>query len=222
VTASEFAFLALGLVLGAACGAALVEVLRSRPSSRREVRITVAPNSIPRRASTLAESDSTDSGPARGGPADRRWVDRDLPPADDPEPEPTASPLDPAVPVVSGDAPKSTTPTNRTAVPTGASQPPFRLTTTAGVPVGGNAVAPPKPPVGIPIAREEDPMVTALRATAAASATAAMKQGGARPPAGTASAATTPASASGDPGTSSPPEAGDEEGGDGTPEGNSR
>jgi hypothetical protein len=83
VTASEFAFLALGLLLGIAAGAAIVEVARARPPARREVRITVAPNSIPaRRASTLAESGSTaDSfGPARGGPGDRRWVDRD--PAD--------------------------------------------------------------------------------------------------------------------------------------------
>ena len=58
MTASEFAFLALGLVLGAASGAALVEVLRSRPPARREVRVTVAPNSIPRRASTLTDHPS--------------------------------------------------------------------------------------------------------------------------------------------------------------------
>jgi hypothetical protein len=79
VTASEFAFLALGLVLGVAAGAALVEVARSRPAAPREVRVTVAPNSIRSRASTLADGPQTngDDGPARGGPADRRWVDRD-------------------------------------------------------------------------------------------------------------------------------------------------
>ena len=42
VTASEFAFLALGLVLGVAAGAALVEVARSRPSAPREVRVTAS------------------------------------------------------------------------------------------------------------------------------------------------------------------------------------
>src|SRR6266550_4145496 len=79
VTASEFAFLALGLVLGVAAGAALVEVARSRPAAPREVRVTVAPNSIRSRASTLADGRQTngEDGPARGGPADRRWVDRD-------------------------------------------------------------------------------------------------------------------------------------------------
>ena len=35
VSASEFAFLALGLVLGVATGAALIEVLRARPPAPR-------------------------------------------------------------------------------------------------------------------------------------------------------------------------------------------
>lgn len=80
MTASEFAFLALGLVLGVAAGAALVEVVRARAPGRHEVRVTVAPNSIPaRRSATLADPGQADgpSGPARGGPADRRWVERD-------------------------------------------------------------------------------------------------------------------------------------------------
>ncbi len=52
---SEIAFLALGLVLGAAIGAAIVEAVRSRPAPRREVRVTIAPNSVlPRRNTTLA------------------------------------------------------------------------------------------------------------------------------------------------------------------------
>ena len=52
VTASEFAFLALGLVLGAGRRrGALVEVLRGRPPAPREVRVTVAPDAIPRRRS---------------------------------------------------------------------------------------------------------------------------------------------------------------------------
>ena len=202
MTASEFAFLALGLVLGAACGAALVEVLRSRPPSRREVRVTVAPNSIPRRASTLAESDTTDPGPARGGPADRRWMDRNMAPSDDPDPVPAGIPIDPVAPAAVLHAPNGAAVDDRTTVPSRASQPPFRLTTTEGIPVDEKAVASPRPAVGIPIAREPDPMVAALRATAAASATAAMKQTGARQgvpgpakPAG--SAATTDADAAG-------------------------
>ena len=80
MTASEFAFLALGLILGIASGAALVEVLRARPPGGREIRITVAPNSIhARRSSTLAEDafPNGTSGPAPGGPGDRRWTDPD-------------------------------------------------------------------------------------------------------------------------------------------------
>src|SRR4029079_18789021 len=74
VTASEFAFLAMGLVLGVAAGAALIEGLRARPPVRREVKVTVAQDAIPRRASTLADDAfvSTSAEPARGGPAARR------------------------------------------------------------------------------------------------------------------------------------------------------
>jgi hypothetical protein len=84
VTASEFAFLALGLVLGVAAGAALIEVARSRPPAPREIRVTVAPNSVRARATTLTdESDAHGAaGPARGGPGDRRWVDREDPPTE--------------------------------------------------------------------------------------------------------------------------------------------
>ena len=75
--ASEFAFLALGLVLGAASGAALVVVLRSRPPTP-EVRVTVSHDAVPRRAATLSSDAFTMSAtePARGGPADRRSIDR--------------------------------------------------------------------------------------------------------------------------------------------------
>lgn len=52
---SEIAFLALGLVLGAAVGAALAQAGRAWPAPRREVRLTITPNSIPvRRSFTLA------------------------------------------------------------------------------------------------------------------------------------------------------------------------
>ena len=131
MTASEFAFLALGLVLGVASGAALVEVLRSRPPSRREIRVTVAHNSIPRRATTLTEAETLDRGPARGGPADRRWVDRDMPPPDEPgiptEATPAISPIDPVtVPVARGGAPLPTD-ESRTPVPSAAPPGPLRF-----------------------------------------------------------------------------------------------
>ncbi|MEA2546567.1 MAG: hypothetical protein QOI09_1840 [Chloroflexota bacterium] len=76
MTASDFAFLALGLVLGVAVGAALIEIVRARPSASREIRVTVAPNSIHARRSTTLADDAfapVSPGPAAGGPADRRW-----------------------------------------------------------------------------------------------------------------------------------------------------
>jgi hypothetical protein len=49
LTASEFAFLALGLVLGVASGAALSIVIRARPPAPREIRVTVSTDAVPRR-----------------------------------------------------------------------------------------------------------------------------------------------------------------------------
>ena len=74
---SEIAFLALGIVLGAAIGAAIVEAVRSRPAPRREVRITIAPNSvIPRRGSTLAVAATSAAVIRRpGSPDDDAWFD---------------------------------------------------------------------------------------------------------------------------------------------------
>jgi len=55
VSPSEIAFLAFGLVLGTALGAALVQASGSRLAPRREVRLTITPNAIPaRRSHTLA------------------------------------------------------------------------------------------------------------------------------------------------------------------------
>ncbi|MEX2011267.1 MAG: hypothetical protein WEF51_03400, partial [Chloroflexota bacterium] len=74
MTGGELAFLGLGVVLGVGTGATLFAVLRSRPRAPREVRVTVTPNSVPRRrAATLAADPfATAAGePARGGPADR-------------------------------------------------------------------------------------------------------------------------------------------------------
>jgi hypothetical protein len=82
VTASEFSFLALGLVLGVVSGAAIVELVRARPRVAPEVRVTVTHDAIPRRVSTLADDAFTGARPepARGGPADRRWSDAVMPP----------------------------------------------------------------------------------------------------------------------------------------------
>jgi len=78
VTGSELAFLALGLLLGAATGAALIVVLGNRPR-QREIRLTVARDAVPRRSETLSQDAfvTSASEPARGGPGDRRWFDRD-------------------------------------------------------------------------------------------------------------------------------------------------
>ena len=186
MTASEFAILALGLLLGVATGAALVEVLRSRPPKRREIRVTVAPNSIPRRPTTLTETELTSQGPARGGPADRRWVDRELPPADEPLP-PLPVPLgsspidpDPVVPTVAlaVGSTRANAPQIRTPVPSASTTGPFP---TAGAGSAGGAIALTSGrPVGIAIAREPDPMVAALRATTAAAAAAAIQSGDGR------------------------------------------
>jgi len=83
VTASELAFLALGLLLGAAMGAAVIVVFGSRPN-RREIRVTVTRDAVPRRSETLSQDAfvTSPSQPAPGGPGDRRGLDRDLPPAD--------------------------------------------------------------------------------------------------------------------------------------------
>lgn len=74
MTASEFAFLALGLVLGVASGAALSIVIRARPPAPREIRITVEAEAVPRRPpatlSGLAAPGLATAPVARGGPAD--------------------------------------------------------------------------------------------------------------------------------------------------------
>jgi hypothetical protein len=84
VTPTEIAFLALGLVLGIAGGAALVAVFRSRPAPH-EVKVTMSRDAVPRRVSTLSiDAFHSPSEVARGGPADRRSHDRDFPATNDP------------------------------------------------------------------------------------------------------------------------------------------
>ena len=78
MTGSELTFLGLGLLLGAATGAALIVVLGNRPR-QREIRVTVARDAVPRRSGTLSQDAfvTSPSEPARGGPGDRRGFDRD-------------------------------------------------------------------------------------------------------------------------------------------------
>jgi hypothetical protein len=70
VNPSETAFMVLGLIIGAAMGAALWQAIRSKSALRQEVRVTIAPNSVPaRRAHTLATPrGSRDLGPLPGSP----------------------------------------------------------------------------------------------------------------------------------------------------------
>ena len=158
MTGSEFVFLAFGLILGVAAGAALIESIRARPPAR-EVRLTVAPDAVPRRrAATLANDAFTDSPvmiePAHGGPADRLDLSTD-----------GTSSSDGRTPVLQ---PR----------PGLVAEPAFRLTgptpASSGPPVPGN----PRPAVaaqGLPVSSGIDPMLSALRASAAASAEAAMQ-----------------------------------------------
>jgi hypothetical protein len=167
VTGSEFAFLAFGLLLGVAAGAALIEILRARPPSKREVRVTVTPNSIARRRSaTLADVDAyaPPTGPARGGPGDRRLPERDLP-EDDPAEVPEDD-AEPAFEIVAGShlaaAPHLRNGTgNGTPVPVGS----------AARRAGG------RDSIGISISHEPDPMMTALRAKGVAGAGVLMPSG---------------------------------------------
>ena len=181
MTAGEFAFLALGLVLGVATGAALSAVMRSRPPAKREVRVTVAPNSIARRrASTLADVDAyaEPSGPARGGPADRRWVDRQLGEDDVDDGSPAGAPETTTADGSNGAG-------NGTAVPTG----PSPRTTDGG-----------REPVGISISHEPDPMMAALQAKGA-TGTPVLMPSGIESPAGPIAVGRM---AAGTPGTSAP------------------
>ncbi|MDQ2966225.1 MAG: hypothetical protein M3R57_10295, partial [Chloroflexota bacterium] len=73
MTGGELAFLGLGIVFGVATGATLFAVLRGRSPAPREIRLTITPNSVPRRrAATLAMDPFVVAAtePARGGPAD--------------------------------------------------------------------------------------------------------------------------------------------------------
>jgi hypothetical protein len=161
VTASEFSFLALGLILGVVSGAALVEFVRARPRSPHEVRVTVSHDAIPRRASTLADDAFISIGPepARGGPADRRLIGTPMPAG--------TSERRTAVRYTPGS--RALTPSMAGAVPIAAGrgvpmpgsimEPALPLAT----PPPGRVSRPDVPLVGIPISSGDDPAIQALR-----------------------------------------------------------
>ncbi len=155
VTASEFVFLALGLVLGVAAGAALVEILRARPPAPREVRVTVSPDVVPRRRSATLADDAFGgihaAEPARGGPADRRGDGLPVAPGV----------MDRRTPVRSGPEISATSAVL-------ANQTIAALIGTEGVGEGRAELRRP-----LPISGGADPTLTALRASAAASAAGA-------------------------------------------------
>ena len=158
MTASEFAFLAMGLILGVAAGAALIEFVRARPPRPREVRVIVAPDAVPRRrAATLANDAFTELPvavqPARHGPADQVANGS----------TDGAAPAEPGTPVL-------------TPRPGTAAAPAFRLATPPDAAGSAAAAGASRPPAvqGVPVSSGIDPMLTALRASAAASAEAAM------------------------------------------------
>lgn len=207
MTASEFAFLALGLVLGVATGAALIEVLRARPPASREVRVTVSPNAIQSRlSSTLADPGAARDavGPAAGGPGDRRWRDELVATG---EPATTGrrtqdlrrtidgTPVDPqfGTPVreqSAGEAARDAAPTPAAGGAATTSPAPASATASAPPPAPVTGVDRPQPlwlrpsagpslMVAVPMSLEPDPITTALRASAAASAVVAMRIGSA-------------------------------------------
>ncbi|MFL5723156.1 MAG: hypothetical protein ACJ78H_07190, partial [Chloroflexota bacterium] len=174
MTPSEVAFLALGLVLGLASGAALIEVLRAKPPASREVRVTVAPNAIHARfPSTLADplASTETSGPARGGPADHHWHE-------DPSDEDAATAarrlrlaVGDSKPSVFGESANDpgTDPEPGTPVPSGPRtqrREPLWLSSP-----GATTMVP------VPMALEPDPLTAALRSTAATSAAKALVGG---------------------------------------------
>jgi hypothetical protein len=183
VTASEFAFLAFGLVLGGAAGVALVEILRARPPAPRDVKVTVSTESIPlRRASTLADDAFAFSRPepARGGPADRRSEAAGDPPDGHDRRTPVPFPVRPdadrsapvpgqiLTPALPLRGPSNGGPSAMSSNTSGASGHVLRA------PFGADD----RPSlVALPITGGTDPMPTRLRSTAAATALAALRSG---------------------------------------------
>ena len=175
VTASEFTFLAFGLVLGVVSGAALIEFVRARPPAPRDVRVTFAHDAIPRRATTLSDDAFTAMAaePARGGPADRRWMAPSVPSGafDRRTTVRFSSPVPGAIPI--GAVPA-------TPVPGSTVGPTIALAGATQV----RAVGSSGELIGIPISSGTDPVLTAIRAAtvaAVADSTADVTMGAATP-----------------------------------------
>ena len=77
MSVTELAFMALGLLFGVAAGAAIIVFFGTR-LPRREIRVTVTRDALPRRSETLSQDAFVTSPgePARGGPGDRRGSER--------------------------------------------------------------------------------------------------------------------------------------------------
>ena len=144
MVASEFAFLALGLIVGIPIGMALLLRIRARPAAGREVRLTVTPDSVPRRRSATLATDpiSTDGGSARGGPADTAWYSDQA-------------------------APRTPVPTRR--LPSVASPPPPMVMASPGEPPARDVAqrpifrTPVRSSVGVSVGRGVDPILAAIQ-----------------------------------------------------------
>ena len=139
MTGQEVTFLLLGVLVGSGLGAAIATVIRDRTERKPDVRVTVAPNAIPRRTgATLAHAGTLGpSLPARGGPADP-WPDL---PADAPAPARVRTPVRSVI------------------------RPPFVLATaTAGAGSGGRLVP---VPMGASAPKHDPPMASLSSATPA-------------------------------------------------------
>src|SRR5215203_1397244 len=115
--------MALGLLLGAATGAALIVFAGTR-LPRREIRVTVTRDAVPRRSETLSQDAFVTSAaePARGGPGDRRATDRN--PYDRRPAASTPAAADGVVGAVAEGADEPVArPSDRTIVPTGPGKP---------------------------------------------------------------------------------------------------
>ncbi len=119
MSVTELAFMALGLLLGAAAGAAIIVFLGTR-LPRREIRVTVTRDALPRRSETLSQDAFVTSPgePARGGPGDRRGSDRANAPevSATPRAAPAPAVAVPIAPAVGADPNRSR---DRTIVPIG-------------------------------------------------------------------------------------------------------
>ena len=172
MTVSEFGFLAMGLLLGLSAGVALIETFRVRPPARREVRVTVAQDAIPRRRSTTLSDDAFTAAapePARGGPADRRETDGGGSPTglDRRTAVRSGIPVGPAAGAPGSGIGVRTTTLAPGAVAAGAVLP---ASTSTQVPIRPGATL-----VPIPVSGGLDPMLSALRSTAATLSLAAMR-----------------------------------------------